>query len=300
MKTRVIQNDPDEPTTPEQPANDLQPSTRSTNLAGRMGRWSARHRKIAIFGWLTFVILVFAFGTFKVGKKTIDSKTEGPGESGRMEKILDESFKRPAGESVLVQSSTLTVRDPAFAAAIDAVVTRISKLADVQNVRSPLDAQNAGQISTDKHAALIDFQIRGDAKKAREKVDVIVAAVAEVQTTHPQVFVGEFGPASASKAVKAVFSNDLKKAGLLSLPVTLIILVIALGALVAAGIPLLLGLTAVLATMGLLALPSQLLPVDEEVFAVVLLVGLAVGVDYAMFYLKREREERAAGRSEQA
>src|SRR5207302_6580133 len=74
----------------------------------------------------------------------------------------------------------------------------------------------------------------------------------------------------------------------------------AFGALVAAGIPLLLALTAVFATFGLAALPSHLLPIAPEAFAVVLLVGLAVGVDYSMFYLRREREERAAGRSERA
>ena len=87
---------------------------------------------------------------------------------------------------------------------------------------------------------------------------------------------------------------------MLSLPITLIILVIAFGALVAAGIPLLLALTAVFATFGLVALPSHVLPMANEARAIVLLIGLAVGVDYSMFYLKREREERAAGRSERA
>jgi RND superfamily putative drug exporter len=80
-------------------------------------------------------------------------------------------------------------------------------------------------------------------------------------------------------------------------PITLIILIVVFGALVAAGIPLLLALTAVLATFGLWAIPSQIWPSDESLYAMILLIGLAVGVDYSMFYLKREREERAAGRS---
>ena len=75
---------------------------------------------------------------------------------------------------------------------------------------------------------------------------------------------------------------------------------LAFGALVAAGIPLLLALTAVLATFGLIALPSHLIPVAFEAPAMVLLIGLAVGVDYSMFYLKRERQERAAGKSPEA
>lgn len=103
-----------------------------------------------------------------------------------------------------------------------------------------------------------------------------------------------------SNVVWDAFAKDLEKAGLFSLPITLAILVVAFGALVAAGIPLLLAFTAVLATMGLLALPSQFVPLDESVGAIVLLIGLAVGVDYAMFYVKRAREERAAGRSESA
>ena len=78
---------------------------------------------------------------------------------------------------------------------------------------------------------------------------------------------------------------------------TLVILVLAFGALVAAGIPLLLGLTAVMAALGLTALLSHLLHVDESINSVILLIGLAVGIDYSLFYLRRYREERARGRS---
>jgi uncharacterized membrane protein YdfJ with MMPL/SSD domain len=296
MKTRVIQDEPDEPTTrndaPREPA-------RTTNLAGRMGRWSAHHRKIAIFGWLAFVLASFAIGTFVVGAKQA-TDASGPGESGRAQEILADDFEQPAGESVLVESETLTTDDPAFEAAIGDVVARVSKLSTVQNVRSPLDDENRGQIAADRHAALVDFQIRGDSDTAVDKVDPILATVASAQAAQPQLFIGQFGDASADKGLEESFMDDLGKAGLFSVPVTLIILVAVFGALVAAGIPLLLALTAVLATFGLWAIPSQLLPSDESVYAMVLLIGLAVGVDYSMFYLKREREERAAGRSEEA
>src|SRR5829696_4519492 len=86
----------------------------------------------------------------------------------------------------------------------------------------------------------------------------------------------------------------------LSLPITLVILVLAFGALVAAGLPLLLGLSAVAITLGVLAPISQAFPVDESISSVILLVGLAVGVDYSLFYIRREREERAAGRGKEA
>ena len=269
------------------------------NLAARMGRWSAAHWKIATFGWIAFVLVAFALGG-AIGTTWIDPNEPGPGESGRMDRILDAGFNQPAGESVLVQSDSLRASDPAFKAAVADVASRISKLKDVQNVRSPFDPGNAGQIAPNKHAALVEFEIRGDPDDAADKVGSVLDAVDDVQKAHPGLFIGEFGDASKVDAVVTAYENDLGKAGLLSLPVTLLILVVAFGALVAAGIPLLLALTAVFATFGLIAIPSLVFPVAMQAPALVLLIGLAVGVDYSMFYLKREREERAAGRSEQA
>ena len=271
----------------------------SRNVAARMGRWSAAHWKTATFGWLAFVLVAFALAGM-VGTKSLDTNTQGPGESGRMDKILDAGFKRPAGEVVLIQSSSETASDPAFKAAVGDVVARVSKVAGVQNVRSPLDPAAPGPIAQNGHAALVEFQIRGDKDKAVEKIAPVVAQVAAAQRAHPGFFIGEFGEASVVKEVMTAYGDDLGKAGMLSLPVTLVILVITFGALVAAGIPLLLALTAVFATFGLLALPSHIVPVADQAPALVLLIGLAVGVDYSMFYLRREREERAAGRSERA
>ena len=299
MKTRVIQTEPDEvneldePTTRDEDPDECPEPGCPTNLAGRMGRWSAHHRKIAIFGWLAFVFAAFAVGSFVVGAKQNTDAT-GPGESGRANAILEEGFKQPAGESVLIQSESLRASEPAFAAAISAVVDALTKQTDVMNIRSPLVAENAGQISADGRSTLIDFQIRGDSDLAAKKIDPVLAAVAGVQTAHPELFIGEFGDASVDKELEGSFMSDLKKAGLYSVPVTLIILVVVFGALVAAGIPLLLALTAVLATFGLWAIPSQIWPSDESLYAMVLLIGLAVGVDYSMFYLKREREERVS------
>src|SRR5216110_1543222 len=121
-----------------------------SNIAARMGRWSAAHWKTATFGWLALVVVAFAVGN-QIGVKQIDPNTAGPGESGRMDRILDAGFKLPANESVLVQSRSVRVGAPAFDAAVADVVARVSKLAAVQNVRSPLDPANAGQIAKSGH-----------------------------------------------------------------------------------------------------------------------------------------------------
>ena len=292
MKTRIIQNEPEPDATPA-----VGPA-RSTNIAARMARWSAHHRKIAIFGWLGCVIAVFALGTM-LGTKQIVFETSGPGESGRADKIIYEDFKQPAGESVLVQSDTLIASDPRFRATVEAVIAGVSNLDAVAKVESPFDAENSGQISDDRKSVLVPMEIKGPSDDAADKIDPVVARVEELQKAHPEFTIGSFGE-STGKEVNAAFFDDLKKAGLYSIPLTLIILLVAFGALVAAGIPLLLGLTAVLGAMGLVAFISQVLPMSDAVAAIILLIGLAVGVDYTMFYLKREREERARGRSEEA
>ena len=275
-----------------------QHTTQSHNLAARMGRWSAAHWKTATFGWLAFVVVAFMLGGL-VGTRNIESSA-GPGESGRMDKILEDGFKQPAAENVLIENRSVPVGTKEFDSAAADVVARLSKLSDVRNVRSPLDSGNGGLVSKSGHAALVQFDIRGEKKNAVDKIGPVLAAVAAAEQAHPGFSIGEFGDASAEKGVVTAYDNDLGKAGMLSLPITLIVLVLTFGSLVAAGIPLLLALTAVFATFGLVALSSVVLPVAMQAPAMVLLIGLAVGVDYSMFYLKRARQERAAGRSAQA
>ena len=137
-------------------------------------------------------------------------------------------------------------------------------MAAVQNVRSPLVAGNAGQIAKDGQAALVEFDIRGDKDKAGDKIDPVLDAVAEAQgrirLLHRRVRRRERREGGRHRCSRTTSAS----AGLLSIPITLIILVVAFGALVAAGIPLLLALTAVFATFGLTALPSHLLPLARR------------------------------------
>ncbi|HYI81530.1 MAG TPA: MMPL family transporter [Thermoleophilaceae bacterium] len=267
------------------------------NIAARAGRWSARHRKKAIFGWLAFVIASVAIGG-ALGVNTLESEDSGVGESGRADKTLHESFPDETNESVLVQSAKLKATDPAFRSGVDDTVERLEAAKDVRGVVSPYSSDH--QISEDGHSALIEFELGGDPETATDRIDPALAATAAAAKGNPELRIEQFGDASADKAISKQFGDDFKKAELTSLPITLIILVLAFGAIVAAGVPLLLALSGVLATIGLLAPISLIAPVDESVNSVILLIGLAVGVDYSLFYLRREREERAAGRSEQA
>ena len=268
-------------------------SKQTRNLAARMGRWSANHWKTATFGWLALVVVAFGIGGM-VGTKNPNPNTSGPGESGRMDRILDAGFKPRAAESVFVQSATVRAGTPAFDAVVQDAAARISRVPVVTAASSRRRSRRTGTRCSSTSRS------RGPKDKAPDKVEPVVDAVAAAQAAHPGFFIGEMGDASAQKAVMDQYGKDLGKAGMLSLPITLMILLVTFGALVAAGIPLLLALTAVFATFGLVAIPSHVLPMPNEVPALVLLIGLAVGVDYTMFYLRREREERAKGRSERA
>jgi len=272
--------------------------TQHHNLAARMARWSGRHRKVAVFGWLGLMATLFAF-SLASPMNMIVYETSGPGESGRAEEILYEDFDRPAGERVLVQSTELSAQSPQFQTVVREVVETVGSLDEVASVESPYGQGVPGLISEDQASALVPLEFAGAREDAKDKTDAVVSAVAAVQAAHPDFYVGSFGE-STNKALNDSAEDDLKTAGLYSLPLTLIILLIAFGSFVAAGIPLLLGLSAVLGTLGLVSMVSHVVPMSSSTSALVLLIGLAVGVDYSMFYLKREREERAAGRSEGA
>ena len=269
----------------------------SHNLAARMARWSSKHRKKAFWGWLVFVVLAFAIGQ-SMGSNLISDVDNFNGESHDAEVALDEAGLRPQSETVFIQSDRYTVKDPQFRAAVQDVASHLTKVAYVQDVKSPLDGASA--VSENGHAALVDFNVAGDSTEAQDRIDPVLAAVAAAQKRHPDLAVEEIGDASANKAVNETIGDDLASAGMLSIPVTLILLVIFFGSLVAASVPLWIGLSSVIAALGLTNIASQIVPVDSNLPAVILLIGLAVGVDYSLFYLKREREERAAGRSETA
>ncbi|CAA9474378.1 MAG: Integral membrane protein [uncultured Solirubrobacteraceae bacterium] len=269
------------------------------NLAARAGRWSARHRRTAILGWLAFVIAA-AVGGGSLGLNTFAWQENGPGESGRADAAVYEAFPQSAGEMVLIQSETGSATDPGFRAAVADVQRRLEAVPHVSGVSGPYDEGRQGLISRDGRSALVNFEIAGDFQLAQERVDPALAAVAAAAAAHPELRIEQFGDASVSKALGEVFERDFRRAETLSLPITLIILVIAFGSLVAAGLPVLLALSAVAGTIGLISIVSQALPVDESISSLVLLIGLAVGVDYSLFYLRREREERAAGRDAEA
>jgi uncharacterized membrane protein YdfJ with MMPL/SSD domain len=254
------------------------------NIAARAGRWSAAHWKTATFGWLALVVAAVSLGSV-VGTKPLTDAEGANGETARAQQILARAgWDNSAGEAVVVRSKDGARPDPVAAE----VTTMLRARGDVKNVKAPVR-------SGDGRSRLVAFELRGDGDTADSRVQPVLDAVARVQQEHPAFTVAEFGSASANHALNDTVGKDFSHAEKLSIPLTFLILLFAFGAFVAAGVPVLLAFSAVLASLGLSSLVSHVAHASDATSSVILLIGMAVGVDYSLFYVKREREERAAG-----
>ncbi|WP_329402241.1 MMPL family transporter [Streptomyces melanogenes] len=271
--------------------------TRVRGVAARAGGWSARHRWAAVVIWVLFVVLAMGIGSAAGRVNVKDNQL--PGEVGQAQQIIDDAgLEEPAGETVFIQARDGSVKatDPAFRAAVDAVIKAVDATGQVTKVTSPYTAKT---LSKDGRSALVQFDVRGEADTAPDRIEPVLDAVKKVQSEHKGLRIEEIGAASMGKTFKDAFGDDFKKAEYSAVPVALGILLVAFGALVAALLPVALALTAIIATMGLMAIVSHVQAMSDTANSVMLLVGLAVGVDYCLFYLRREREEREAGRDAQ-
>ena len=271
----------------------------SSNLAGRAGRWSAQHRRTAVIGWIVFVVLAVVVGG-RIGQNDLDESARGSGEAKRGDMIIAAAgFPDQAGEQVLVQGKGgVRAGDPQVSAAVRDVVRRLEQIDGVTGIESPLDpASRADTVSRDGRSVVVDFEMSGTDEHVKKLVEQPLAAVAAAQAAHPGVRVEQFGAVSAAKEISRRDAKDGQRAHLLSTALMLIILLVAFGAVVAAGLPLVLGATAVAGTVGLLGPVSRIYALPADVAELVVIIGLAVGVDYAMFYSRRVMEERDRGHS---
>ncbi|MDG4859466.1 MMPL family transporter [Streptomyces sp. T-3] len=271
---------------------------RVRGIAARAGGWSARHRWAAVGIWVLFVVLAMGIGG-AVGQADVENSEQLKGETQQAAQIIDDAgLEEPAGETVLIQAKDGRLKStaPEFRSAVAEVMKAVDATGKVKGVTSPYDTRS---VSKDGHSALVQFDMRGDADKASDQVGPVLEAVEEVGKEHSALRIAEIGGASMQKQYDDAFGDDFQQAEYSALPVAIGILLIAFGAVVAALVPVALAVTAILATTGLMAIVSHLQPMSETASSVMLLVGLAVGVDYCLFYLRREREERAAGRDGQ-
>jgi RND superfamily putative drug exporter len=250
---------------------------------------SARRPKTMIALWLAIVAGCLVAGGM-AGTKQLTGTQSGVGESRHAdERLAAAGLQTRAGETFLVRAP-----DASRAAESAAALTR--RLDANPRVASVHD----GTTAAGGRAVLVQATLRGDPDDAGDRAGALDRAAAATRAAVPDATIVHAGDASFSHTFDDILGEDLKRAETISLPITLIILAIAFGALVAACVPLVLGVTAVAGAIGATALVSHLAPVADSTTTVVTLIGLAVGIDYSLFYIRREREERRKGRDAHA
>jgi len=257
-----------------------------TPFTVRMARWSARHPWRAIVGWLVFVVLCLGIGS-AVGTHSATTADYRVGEAGRAEAMAAEGhLERGSTEQVLISSRSGPLDRTAAEAAATDLTARMERLPEVAGVAEPL-------LSEDRRILMVEVALKGEERDAKDKVDALLAQTEAVGKARPGLLLEETGSPSISKGVDQQRGDDLALSEAITLPLTLITLLVVFGSVTMAGVPLLLALSSIAAAVGLSMVVSHVSPDAGVGTNVILMIGLAVGVDYTLFYLKREREERA-------
>ncbi|MFJ8164204.1 MMPL family transporter [Streptomyces sp. NPDC096136] len=257
----------------------------------RIARWSATHPWSAIGLWVVFVALCLFLGG-AAGTNKISDEESGVGESGRAGRITAQGhFTEKPEENVLISAANGGKLDIATARKAAAeLIGRMKALPEVEGVGTAFPSPNG-------KALLLPVTMKGDTQNADTRVQPLLDAGAATQKAHEGIRIDQIGTGSTAKGLGETLGEDFEKAELISLPLTLLILLVVFGAIIAAGVPVLLAMSCVGAAIGLSTLASHVMPETSAVSNVILLMGMAVGVDYSLFYLKREREERHKGAS---
>ena len=234
----------------------------------RVAGWSARHRIVVVVGWLVLVVAAFTVGQ-RFG--VTNTNAYDPGQAGQAERVLNEpGVQQPDHESVLIRARSLAQtfgNDLEMRQATQAVVTTLSRLPHAAaDIRSPFTTAGL----TSGNSALVTFSVAGNPDNDDNAVVPALNAVSAVQARYPGLTIAEAGDASLDRATGALVDQDFRQAEITSVPVSLVLLLLVFGALIAAGIPLLLAATAVTTAISLLALPGQWLPVGSSTAEVVL------------------------------
>ena len=257
-------------------------------------RASARRPKLVIALWLALIVACFAGGSI-AGTRSLSDAASGSGQSAQAEARLQHAgLLNSFTENVVVRSSSQSKT----AHAVAAIAAGAARQPYVTSVQSPRTDPSLSR--SDGRTGLVVVKLRGDPDNQDSHVKALQNFVSTTAHDTRGVYIGQVGDGSANLAMNKLVSDGLQKAELIALPITLLILVFAFGALAAAVVPLVLGLTSVAAAMGALGIVSHVAAEGTTTAPVVVLIGLAVGIDYSLFYIRRERAERRLGAGPEA
>ena len=299
------------------------------SFVARIGMWSAHHRRVVLVGWVALVVASAAICSSLPVDTDVNEQAVGGGDTDRATALIEERFPVDEGEiegtaqeAVVFSHPTLNVDDPLYRNTVVGLMERLLALRIVGTdevggttvtnslriVRETTSHYDLG-LPREQSPFVAENETGGDVTFALVQVDanavagvdignilVVTDAVAEADGNDGfEILIG--GEASLGQQLEEILNEDFARASVINLPVTLVILIIAFGALLAAFVPLLLGFGSIAISIAAIAIASQLFPQSNLYQQMVLLLGLATGIDYSLFVITRYRNEMRSGHS---
>jgi uncharacterized membrane protein YdfJ with MMPL/SSD domain len=297
--------------------------TEGPSLVARIAAWSARNRLRVVLAWV--VVIVASAAACSAAPANTNLEYSSPGEAGAALNLFKERFgdvQVPIQEIIVFSSSKYKVTDSYYETTVKALMAQLTDLRETQtttqggtavssstrvvsgtltyyDVGLPRESSPFVAPGDNGDVTFALVNVPGTAYTAKDHIQPVLDEVARADGWSPGININSGGPASINKQMDTVVAKDLEFALLLNLCVSLVILLFVFRAPVAALIPLSLAICAVVSATAILSLISQKMPLSMTYSEVVLLMGLATGIDYALFVLSRFRTERRKGRSKE-
>src|SRR5215208_6388647 len=279
---------------PTSPAATVSPLPKRSAFT-RLGAAMARYHRLVVAVWI-IVVVVSA-----ILVPRFQSSVTGPpldvlaSDSYRAQEILATRFDQPFAEQDLIvfESESLVATDLAFQQVIGTSLDRLDELPGVVGVIAPLDPRAEGLVAEEGHVATAVVGLSGSNADRQALAPRLTRAAASAATDDVRIYVTGRSPLIAELVTQQ--QQDLSRAERLGIPVALLILLIASGAVVAAGLPLVLAMSGVIVTFGVLGAASSFTEFNLFVPNLASMIGLGVGIDYALFIVNRYREELVRG-----
>jgi RND superfamily putative drug exporter len=269
-----------------------------------LARVSARRPWYVLLTWLILLVLAGVASTGLGDAFTTESDFTNNPESVQGDTLLNDRFHRgdeaPPSETVIVRANDLTVDDAAFkqvvaqlAADLRGMPEAITGVVTYDDAVASGNPEAAGLVSEDRRTSLMQVTFAGDFETASDHTTDYLAVIDAHAVDGFEILT--VGDLSVDEAFSRLAEEDLIKGEGLGLAAALVVLVIVFGALVAAGVPIVLALVSIFVAVGMTALLGRVMDLSFFIVNMITLIGLAVGIDYALFVVERYREERRHG-----
>jgi len=274
---------------------DLVASRAALSFTGRIGEWSARHRWLVVSASVLFIVLVM-FISSTVETEVLDY--QGEGDSAKGFELIEDRFDVVAvpTEQLVFSNPSLDVNAPAYRSTVETLVNQLRLLPEVESVTSFYDTQDPGMVSEDRSVLLARVVIEGDADQAVDKIDAVLDTVRAAATEAGGFEIAIAGDTSIERQLEKIDEEDFSTMIIVTMVLALALMLLAFRAAVAAALPIILAVGSIMSAIGIAAVVSHAYPMPEFLAQVILLMGMAVGVDYSLFIVSRFRSERKAGR----